>query len=69
LELGTDQHGFGFGATAKKSNNRQFVDYGTPYGKGDIIGCFIDLLDKFTISFSKNGTDLGVAFEMPNRLR
>ncbi len=32
LDLGTCKHGFGFGGTGKKSNNRQFDDYGEPFG-------------------------------------
>lgn len=28
LDLGTDKYGFGFGGTGKKSNNKQFDDYG-----------------------------------------
>ena len=39
LDLGTDKNGLGFGATAKKSHNRQFDDYGTKYGKGDVVTC------------------------------
>ena len=39
LDLGTDKNGLGFGATAKKSHNRQFEDYGTKYGKGDVVTC------------------------------
>ncbi len=42
----------------KKSNKKQFDTYGDSYGKGDTIGCFINC-DQGTISFSKNGTDLG----------
>jgi ATP-dependent RNA helicase DDX1 len=55
LELGTDKNGFGFGGTGKKSNNRQFDDYGEPFTKGDVIGCYIDL-DKEKIGFIKNGS-------------
>ena len=33
LDLGTDKNGLGFGATAKKSHNRQFDDYGTNTAK------------------------------------
>ena len=40
--------------TGKKSNNRQFDTYGEPYGKGDVIGCYIDI-DKGMIAFTKNG--------------
>ena len=57
LELGTDAHGFGFGGTGKKSNNKVFTDYGQSYGKGDVIRCEIDF-DNGTISFSKNGSSL-----------
>ena len=32
-ELGTCPNGFGYGGTAKKSNSKQFVDYGSPYSE------------------------------------
>lgn len=54
LDLGTDQFGFGYGGTGKKSNNKQFEDYGQPYTKGDTIGCMFDSTTG-NISFSKNG--------------
>lgn len=38
MDLGTDRLGFGFGGTGKKSNAKQFDDYGTAYGKNDVIG-------------------------------
>lgn len=61
LNLGTSKGGYGYGATGKKVTSNQFADYGVPFGAGDIIGCTLDL-DAGTISFSRNGTDLGVAF-------
>ena len=64
LDLGTDKHGFGYGGTGKKSNNRQFDAYGEAYGAGDYIGCLLDC-NAQTISFTKNGRDLGVAFAIP----
>ena len=33
LDLGTCKYGYGYGGTGKKSNNRQFDDYGGPFGK------------------------------------
>jgi len=54
LDLGTDQYGFGFGGTGKKSNNRKFEDYGEPYGKGDTVGSLYDTKTGI-ISFTKNG--------------
>ncbi|XP_065359638.1 ATP-dependent RNA helicase Ddx1 [Calliphora vicina] len=68
LDLGTCRHGFGFGGTGKKSNNRQFDDYGEAFGKSDVIGCFLDL-ERMEVSFSKNGQNLGVAFRIPDNLR
>jgi ATP-dependent RNA helicase DDX1 len=65
--LGTDRYGFGFGGTGKKSNNRQFDDYGEAFGKSDVIGCCLDL-DNGEIKFLKNGTDLGRAFKISPQL-
>ena len=61
LNLGTSRGGYGFGATGKKATSNQFTDYGVSFGVGDVIGCTLDL-DAGKVSFSKNGTDLGVAF-------
>ncbi|MFH4977914.1 hypothetical protein AB6A40_004623 [Gnathostoma spinigerum] len=68
LDLGTDRFGFGYGGTGKKSNNRNFETYGTSFTLGDIIGCMIDF-DTGFISFSKNGENLGVAFNIPSQLK
>ncbi len=67
LDIGTDKHSFGFGGTGKKSHNKSFESYGEEYGKGDVLGCMLDA-DAHNISFSKNGRDLGVAFQLPQHL-
>ncbi len=41
---------------------------GESFGMHDAIGCLLDL-DALTVSFSKNGADLGVAFRLPGRMR
>lgn len=64
LDLGTDPFGYGYGGAGKKSNRRQFTDYGLTYGeKFDIIGCILDL-NTCELSFTKNGRNLGVAFKI-----
>lgn len=68
LDLGTDKFGFGYGATGKKSNNKQFDSYGDCFGLSDTIGCWLDL-DNWIIGFSKNGTYLGDAFKIPATLK
>uniref|UniRef100_A0A646QIB3 ATP-dependent RNA helicase n=1 Tax=Hemiscolopendra marginata TaxID=943146 RepID=A0A646QIB3_9MYRI len=67
LDLGTDKYGFGFGGTGKKSNNKQFDNYGESFGINDTIGCYLDL-DDGNIKFSKNGQDLGRAFTVPKNI-
>ncbi|KAL5021790.1 hypothetical protein ScPMuIL_000945 [Solemya velum] len=68
LDLGTDKFGFGFGGTGKKSFGRQFDSYGEPFGMNDVMGCYLNL-DIAEIRFSKNGVDLGKAFDIPAHLR
>lgn len=68
LDLGTDRAGFGYGGTAKKSNNRQFDSYGEPFGdRNDVVGACIDL-DSGDLSFTKNGRMLGPAFSLGKNL-
>lgn len=55
--------GFGFGGTGKKSNNRQFDNYGEAFGKNDVITCLVDL-ENGNVNFLKNGVDLGSAFTL-----
>ena len=52
LELGTDNQGFGYGGTAKKSFAKQFDNYGETFGVNDIVGSLIDL-DQMKIRFLK----------------
>lgn len=63
-QLGEDELSYGYGGTGKASESCQFKDYGETFHEGDIIGCYIDLSgeDKFTISYTKNGKYLDVAF-------
>jgi ATP-dependent RNA helicase DDX1 len=63
LELGKDTHGYGYGGTAKKSSGGAFEDYGEKYGDGDCVGCLLDM-QQGHVSFTKNGTDLGLAFTL-----
>ncbi|GAA30140.2 ATP-dependent RNA helicase DDX1 [Clonorchis sinensis] len=67
-DVGTDAESFGFGGTGKMSHCRQFDSYGESFGKGDCIGCFLDL-NTGTISWSKNGKLFGKAYDVPAPLR
>lgn len=67
-DIGTDKFSYGFGGTGKKSNNKQFDDYGEAFGINDVIGCLLDL-QVGEISFTKNGKNLGVAFRIPDNMK
>ncbi|KAK1444820.1 RNA helicase like protein [Babesia gibsoni] len=60
--VGMDWNSYGYGSTGKKSNTGKFVDYGIPFGKGDVVLCLIDLSEG-TISFKLNDRNLGMAFK------
>jgi len=62
LFLGDTAEGWGWGGTGKKSHNNKFEDYGGSFKEGDVIGCIVDM-DQSTISFTKNGQFMGVAFD------
>ncbi|KAM9317423.1 ATP-dependent RNA helicase DDX1 [Gastrophryne carolinensis] len=68
LDLGTDKFGFGFGGTGKKSHNKQFDNYGEEFTMHDTIGCYLDI-DGGRLKFSKNGKDLGHAFDIPSHMK
>jgi len=69
LELGTDQFGYGFGATGVKVHASKFEEY-FPAGftTGDVVGCLVDFtVGKFgSISYFVNGKNLGEAFALEN---
>lgn len=46
----------------------QFDTYGESFTMHDVIGCYIDV-SQGKIKFSKNGKDLGHAFDIPGHLR
>eukprot|EP01064_Diplonema_japonicum_P028040 TRINITY_DN4228_c0_g1_i2.p1 TRINITY_DN4228_c0_g1~~TRINITY_DN4228_c0_g1_i2.p1 ORF type:complete len:1272 (+),score=269.08 TRINITY_DN4228_c0_g1_i2:48-3863(+) len=66
LELGSGPGGFGYGATAKKSTNREYEDYGAQFSAGDTVHALVDFSTN-EISFALNGKHLGVAYDIPEK--
>jgi len=54
LDLGTDSNGIGYGGTGKLVHGGRFLDFGSGFGKGDVVGCALDPRKK-EISFYRNG--------------
>lgn len=61
--VGMDRMSYGFGSTGKKSNLGKFVDYGSPYSRGDVVLCLLDLISGH-ISFKLNNRNLGMAYKI-----
>jgi len=67
LQLGEDQLSWCYaGATGKMANNKTFEDYGEKIETGDIVGAYVDFEgDSVSVTFTRNGDDLGDAFQIP----
>jgi hypothetical protein len=61
--IGTDGTGWAYYAhnPGYKYHQSNAEIYAEPYGAGDVIGVTLDL-NQGTLSFSKNGVDMGVAY-------
>lgn len=65
LTLGEDPFSYGYGGTGKASTNLKFKSYGRTFGKGDVLGCFLDLeSEPVVMSFTVNGQHQGIAYEV-----
>ena len=78
LNLGTDDFGWGYGATGMLARQKKFEPLSVleggnaSFGKGDVIGCLLDVYPdnngekkiEGSISYTKNGRMLGRAFHL-----
>uniref|UniRef100_UPI00398F497D heterogeneous nuclear ribonucleoprotein U-like protein 2 n=1 Tax=Pristiophorus japonicus TaxID=55135 RepID=UPI00398F497D len=63
LQLGDAEFSYGYDGAGRKWENSKFEDYGEKFDENDVIGCFANFDgEEVELSFSKNGTCLGVAF-------
>lgn len=66
-QLGEDPFSYGYGGTAKISQNCEFKDYGVPFQLNDVVGVYLDASEEketVEISFCVNGAAQGVAFTL-----
>jgi hypothetical protein len=67
MMLGEDQQSWCYsGAEGKMAHMRTFEEYGEKFGKGDVVGAYIDFEgEEVSLTFTKNGEDQGDAFQIP----
>ncbi|NXY26150.1 HNRL2 protein, partial [Atrichornis clamosus] len=66
-QLGEDEFSYGYDGRGLKVENGQFEEFGPSFGENDVIGCFANFEGEelVELSFSKNGEELGAAFQIP----
>uniref|UniRef100_A0A182KD23 B30.2/SPRY domain-containing protein n=1 Tax=Anopheles christyi TaxID=43041 RepID=A0A182KD23_9DIPT len=63
-QLGETDHSFGYSNCGKKVLSGNFEEYGTAYGKGDIVGVYLDMeASPCRLQFTVNRVQQGNAFE------
>ena len=57
LTLGEDIGSLGFDSHAKLAHNKNFIEFGSTFKRGDTIGCFLDLTnpETVTLAYTRNG--------------
>ncbi|GLV45568.1 uncharacterized protein CBL_02588 [Carabus blaptoides fortunei] len=66
LQLGEEQHSYGYDSEGFAVCDSQFTEYGKKYEAGDVVGTFLDLqTDSVVITYTINGELQPAAFTIP----
>ncbi|CAL1683064.1 unnamed protein product [Lasius platythorax] len=66
MQLGEERLSYAYTSAGQKGTDGKFTDYGSRFGKDDVVGCYLDMTPEDTIelSYTVNGEDLGSAFSI-----
>ncbi|KAJ8981698.1 hypothetical protein NQ317_003419 [Molorchus minor] len=66
LQLGEEKYSYGYESSGKFVTDKQFTDYGTKFGAGDVIGAYLDInSENVVLRYSVNGELQPVALTVP----
>lgn len=69
FQLGEVELSYGYDGRGKKVTGGKEEEFGEPFSEGDVIGCYASFCDsQVTLSFHKNGSEVGTAFTVSHAL-
>lgn len=66
MQLGEEKLSYAYTSAGQQGTDRKFTDYGSPFDKDDIVGCYLDMTPENTIElfYTVNGKNIGCAFSI-----
>lgn len=66
MQLGEEKLSYAYTSAGQQGTDRKFTDYGTPFGKDDVVGCYLDMTSENTVElfYTVNGKNIGFAFSI-----
>ncbi|XP_077260398.1 uncharacterized protein LOC143896400 isoform X1 [Temnothorax americanus] len=66
MQLGEEKLSYAYTSAGQQGTDRKFTDYGSPFGKDDVVGCYLDMTPENTVElfYTVNGKNVGSAFNI-----
>ncbi|XP_018401883.1 PREDICTED: heterogeneous nuclear ribonucleoprotein U isoform X2 [Cyphomyrmex costatus] len=66
MQLGEEKLSYAYTSAGQQGTDKKFTDYGSPFGKDDVVGCYLDMTPENTIElfYTVNGKNVGSAFSI-----
>ncbi|XP_011156492.1 heterogeneous nuclear ribonucleoprotein U isoform X2 [Solenopsis invicta] len=66
MQLGEEKLSYAYTSAGQQGTDRKFTDYGFPFGKDDVVGCYLDMTPENTVElfYTVNGENVGSAFSV-----
>ncbi|XP_011637042.1 heterogeneous nuclear ribonucleoprotein U isoform X1 [Pogonomyrmex barbatus] len=66
MQLGEEKLSYAYTSAGQQGTDMKFTDYGFPFGKDDVVGCYLDMTPENTVEmfYTVNGKNIGSAFNI-----